>query len=653
MHILQRAGITTLALVGLASAAAAQTAPLPTPFNVIGYIQAMTLNDPADALSGGTITANGITVTVPRNAIVTMPAAFLSMRDLFATAPAPYGLAGNGQSGLALGDTPPPLSSYEVDILGNVVGGVYVAGLVHISGELANVGQGAVNCIDYALGELRVGGVAGNCATGTRVRFDDPTGRHGRPASHDPRVSCDPENQNIRSITGYPMCLPRADPAVAADPLCPQSNRPKDLAGAFVTRWVMGISAALGDATQQAPFEVGDQVIFSSTLAQDGQGTFNEAWTVVANLGISTRPGVDPAYVAIDEMVFGTGGAPVTDPAGAVILQDAVLQMTIAGFTTDPTRLVDAFAVDVDPATGAESQRLVTSMNPAGLLVANAFATDVLNAAYLPLFREVRARIRGATSTAVANGFTSGTYRAPVDGYVFPVNLRAGDPLVPLNLQDLPFLACSSGLYSPSSGGPGVLAGQLAPFPYSPTPDPLGCHPPSPQGPIASAGADFALAAGATGTLDASASFDPSGGSLTYNWIQTSGPAVLLSNPNFASPTFDAPAPSPGDPALTLGFDLLVTNAFGSARDAVIVTVAPGTSTAPGTPADPGSPSAPATTGSRSSGGGCGTAPGSTTPAAALALVAALLHGRARRWRRGSQRDSQGCTRRETHQARG
>ena len=412
MRTILRVGIATVAFAALTGAAAAQT-QLPIPFNVTGYIQAMTLDDPTDALSGGTVTVNGITVTIPRNTIVTMPAASTSMTDLFGMAPAPYGLAGNGQSGLALGDTPPPLSSYEVSVLGNVVGGDYVAGLVHIAGELANLGQGAVTCIDYAVGELRVGGTAGNCATGTRVRFNDPTGRHGRSTSHDARFACDPENPNIRSVTGYPMCLPRTDPATTPDPACPQSNRPKDLGGAFTTRWVMGASAAFGDATLEAPFEVGDQVTFSGTLAQDGLGVFLEAWTVVANLGISTRPGVDPAYVAIDEAVFGTGGAPVPSPGGGVLLQDAVLQMTIAGFTTDATRLVDAYAVDVDPVTGAESLRIITSMNPASqLLFANSFVTDVLNLAYLPLFREVRVRVRGAGNAVGANGFTGGTYRS-------------------------------------------------------------------------------------------------------------------------------------------------------------------------------------------------------------------------------------------------
>jgi hypothetical protein len=30
----------------------------------------------------------------------------------------------------------------------------------------------------------------------------------------------------IHAMTGYPMCIPRSDPKVADDPLCPSKNRP-------------------------------------------------------------------------------------------------------------------------------------------------------------------------------------------------------------------------------------------------------------------------------------------------------------------------------------------------------------------------------------------------------------------------------------------
>ena len=617
MRNVERAAILAVSLCGIPGVAAPQTPSIPVPFDILGYIDAITLDTPGDPASGGAIVANGVTVVVPRNTIVKMPAAALSLNDLFAMAPLPYGPGGNGQSGLARTDSPPPLASYEVHMLGNEVGGVFIAGLVAISQELANLSLVPITCIDYARGDIWVAGTAGACGTGSRVRLADPAGQHGRVSSHDPRFTSDPENPNIRSVTGYPMCLPRTAPpspgGPETDPLCPQSNRPKAFGGEFQTRWVMGLVGGT-DAAKEAPFEVGDQVTISGTLAQDDLGTYVEAWTVVANLGIDTRAGVDPAYVVVDELIFGTGGAPVAHPSGAgVIAQDAVLSMAIIGFTTDPSRLLDAYAVDVDPTTGNESERLIASMNPAGQIVLNQFATEALTSVYLPLSREVRVRIRNTTT---ANGFTGGTYRAPVDEYIFPVNLNAGDPLVPRNFQDLPFLACGAGLYTPSGGGPDVLFGRLDPFPYSPDPS---CVVAPPQGPIASAGADVAAESGGVVALDAGQSADPMGGTLTYNWTQVSGTPVLLSNASRANPTFDAPTLAAGAPAETLVFQVFVTNAIGNATDTVAVTVTP-----PGSPQSPGNPG-PGTSSGASSGGGCGTAPGAATPGALLLALAALL----------------------------
>ena len=60
----------------------------------------------------------------------------------------------------------------------------------------------------------------------------------------------------------------------------------------------------------------------------------------------------------------------------------------------------------------------------------------------------------------------------PVFEFIFGENLAFGAPLVPLNLQDLPFLFCGSG----PVGGPGSgtsLVGQLNPAPWAlPMPNP-------------------------------------------------------------------------------------------------------------------------------------------------------------------------------------
>jgi hypothetical protein len=60
--------------------------------------------------------------------------------------------------------------------------------------------------------------------------------------------------------------------------------------------------------------------------------------------------------------------------------------------------------------------------------------------------------------------------------------------------------------------------------------------------PVANAGADQLNASTGTITLDGSGSYDPDGDAITYQWAQTSGPTVTLSNAKAAAPTFTASA---------------------------------------------------------------------------------------------------------------
>ena len=180
--------LTLIAVILLSTFSLAQL-PIPpsTQFDIVGFLQEATVTNAGDAHSGGTLRVNGHTVTVPRETIVILPANALTWQELFATAPSPYtGVA----TGMALADVPAPLTTYEVHVVGNRVGDTYIAGLVNISQQDLNSGAGFINFIDYATGEMRVGGQivvdgAGNpvlSATnpGARVRINDPVGRYGR-----------------------------------------------------------------------------------------------------------------------------------------------------------------------------------------------------------------------------------------------------------------------------------------------------------------------------------------------------------------------------------------------------------------------------------------------------------------------------------------
>ncbi|HEY2030578.1 MAG TPA: hypothetical protein VGH20_15370 [Myxococcales bacterium] len=273
------------ALLG-AGAASAQTSASPTPqFDSLGFIQAATLSSTMcpslpQLLWGGTVTVNGIVMTVPCNTILQMPANTITWAQLFDAGvqqpvpaterslngspqvPAhsatcdntpegttPQTFAPGCQTGLAIADLqanftgtggllPTPFPSFEIHAVGNIVpnaAGVdqYIIGLiVPISQEGLNAGAGKIQCIDYTNGWLYVGGspltpgtTACTAANGTKIEINDPIGRYGIPHSPDPRFSADVNNTTVHAGTGYPMCVPRVAPP-AVDPLCPIANRP-------------------------------------------------------------------------------------------------------------------------------------------------------------------------------------------------------------------------------------------------------------------------------------------------------------------------------------------------------------------------------------------------------------------------------------------
>jgi hypothetical protein len=74
-----------------------------------------------------------------------------------------------------------------------------------------------------------------------------------------------------------------------------------------------------------------------------------------------------------------------------------------------------------------------------------------------------------------ANGLIAGQYRAPDFDFIFPEPTVVGDPMVPANFQDLPFLYCGSGpLGTMTVSGTGPVVGQLDPAPWdTPMIDPV------------------------------------------------------------------------------------------------------------------------------------------------------------------------------------
>jgi hypothetical protein len=453
---------------------------------------------------GGTVTMNNITITIPCNLIVQMPANTLTWSDF---------VNGGRTSGL------------ELDLVGNIVSGQHIAGLAYTSEQSLNTTTGVISKIDYSNGNIEVD--TGNPAKPIVIQINDPNGRFGRVRSPDFRFSVDDENPTIHAATGYPMCVPRNDPndpnpANRNDPLCPQKNRPLTVSGCrnfsqalagsglplpvsgelsapvagqtycsqFVMKSLTDPSRVATDPTpdQQAPFEVGDFITFSGTFIN---GTFS-VHTIEANVGIYTQPGSKPSYVAIGEFGVGTN-----DPVAAVtgVGQENTNRIFLEAETTDVKTPVDIYMVDVD-ANGVEKNRWITPFemtgecDPAAPFAASCLglsggittqntgpqpqrarirAAKSVNGMLVQPSRYIRVMARslckpnindanftttGHSSTldscianipAVANGILAGQYFAPVFEYIFPENVKPGDVVVPNDMWQLPFLVNGDG----------------------------------------------------------------------------------------------------------------------------------------------------------------------------------------------------------------
>ncbi len=87
--------------------------------------------------------------------------------------------------------------------------------------------------------------------------------------------------------------------------------------------------------------------------------------------------------------------------------------------------------------------------------------------------------------------------------------------------------------------------------------------------PVADAGADQLLEGGEVVTLDGSGSFDVDNDDLTFEWTQTAGPTVELSDYTAAEPTFEAPLAK-----ATLEFELRVDDGLANSDpDTVTITI--------------------------------------------------------------------------------
>ncbi|KAH0613056.1 uncharacterized protein H6S33_009436 [Morchella sextelata] len=530
----------------------------PSPFSTIGVLQAATVNNISDILSGGTLSVNGMNIIIPRNLLVTLPSITVSWSELFTSAGA-LDLPRFG------------VTEWEVSVNANRKNGVYIAGMVYISQKFGHAVTGFITAIDYASGVMYVGGTWPDASnpvpTGTRVIINDPVGRFGRVYNAWRLMTADTDNPSIRAATGFPMCLPRTNPATEPeDLLCPSKNRPKNTNNIPLSVYQFDappVAAGRPDPNFFAPFMVGDFITYSGVYVDTN---LVAAYSIEANLGFYTAPGTKPVYLAITEAQYGIVG----NPAGEFA------QTRIEGYTTDQTQNVEVYALDVDPCTGVTTERLLSSVvpRPNGRRGQWRYrpTPDIT-----PSSREVLARVPSA-SMLNGNNITAGQYVQPImdDGFIFPELVLFGNPEVVFDFDELPWLAKGAGPWLGGIPGAaedpsGPIVGRLDPWPGVRADAAPVCNNVAPVIPVANAGPDMSVTGGQVVTL--SGRTDTSNlpeNTLTYKWLQAStGTAMALScSTDGKICTFTAPGT-----ATILVFQFTVSNAAGNSKDSATVNV--------------------------------------------------------------------------------
>jgi hypothetical protein len=357
-----------LALPAFARTAHAAIPTAPTLADVIGEIERITINNPADSWSGGTIVVGGQNIILPRNLLMDLPANRLTLQQLFETAPA--ACVAKGETGLAKTDACNTSGAGGIaTITANRTPAGVIAGDVFIQKGAETV-PGVVTFMDFTDGYLRLNGNANDPSTGVMVRLNDPIGRYtvqqglgcqpgSQNCSPDPRFTSDPDNYTEAYSTGYPVCLPstvarvftdvlnlsgtgtttqltaKSDAAGNGDLLCPETNRPGGPQPAA--------APTAADSRRFAPILVGDHLSASGNFEAVNGVRFLSAWglKVSTQLQTTAAPG-QPDYMFIDEMF-------IDSPA----FQRNRIRNLIIGHTTLPNVDVMMWTTHHDPATNA------------------------------------------------------------------------------------------------------------------------------------------------------------------------------------------------------------------------------------------------------------------------------------------------------------
>ncbi len=508
-------------------------------FNVIGHIEKFTLASPGDVFSKATITVRGIDVILPSNIQVVMPGQYLTPQQLFKGQTNWGDGTGNGRSGLALADkwvgpaanAPTTRIAFEAEIIGNIVGGEYRAGVIHISQGALHTGAGFIQSIDKDTGELRIGARLSNLPNqqpnGARVVLNDPEGIYGPPNTStkkdfmklDKRFALDSGNSPVHARTGFPVCVPD-NAAPAKCPEGPNGNRPllpanptaadilKTMRFTCIAKKTNPADPPFPSAASNIyphvgcnpklpiPLRVGDYVTYLGMLTEgpEAKGATKKVFRIAAHaleveMGVYTSPGQNPAYVFIEEALQGTLGQRYVDPTEptanppALIPSEETTRFRIVGFTSDPSRQIKVEIFDEGVTTDEEGKgnppahpgRSVTlSPEPdIGMPTTTGGQFGRFRGTWpskdnaRAVRREARVRVIGSLPKVVDPGWTTSEYVAPIAEYIYPEPTTYGNPGYMLPVPFESFCFLSQGKWVTDIDGTDVPMQALVPFPNS------------------------------------------------------------------------------------------------------------------------------------------------------------------------------------------
>jgi hypothetical protein len=354
----RRLPLAAAALISSVAWAPQALAAVTAPF--IGEIQSITVENPTDIWSKGTIVVGGEIITIPRNLLIDLPANRLTLQQLFMLGQAPANCVLAGETGLAKGDLCNTTGAGGIATIAanRTNGGNIIAGDVFIQKGIEFIG-GQITFIDFTNGYFRVNGNLNDANTGTMVRINDPGARHTKQqgpgcvtgsldnCSPDVRFTLDPDNYTNVFSTGYPWCIPSTLPrpftglpgvpagtAQAAadgtgDVLCPTTNR------------TINNGNPVDDSRRFAPLQVGDSITAEGNFERVNGVRFLSAHSTTVSRALTTKNQADqPDYVFLSE-VFIDGPA----------FQNQRARDLIIGFATLAPTDVKFWTLHYDPAT--------------------------------------------------------------------------------------------------------------------------------------------------------------------------------------------------------------------------------------------------------------------------------------------------------------